>query len=138
IWFFISYCFGSAFAGADAQTIFQRQDEDLAVADAAFGAGASGLHDGVDRWLDEIFVDGDLQLNLAKKIHRQFMSAIDFGMPLLPAKTLHVNDGQPKNFDSIEGFFDCFKLGRLNDSENHFHGFVSSSGWLVWVFCRIR
>src|SRR2546423_3980185 len=47
---------GAALAGADTDAIFQRQDEDLAVADTAFGAGAAGFHDGVDGRLDEVLV----------------------------------------------------------------------------------
>jgi hypothetical protein len=38
----------AAFAGADADAIFQRQDEDFAVADFA-RAGSGGLRDGFDR-----------------------------------------------------------------------------------------
>src|SRR5690348_13870593 len=61
--------FRPAFAGADADAVFQGQDEDLAVADAALGAGPARLHDGVDRRLDEVLVDGDLQLHLAEQVH---------------------------------------------------------------------
>src|SRR5947209_951029 len=52
--------FRPALAGADANAVVQRQDENLAVADATLGPGAARLHDRVDRRLDEVFVDGNL------------------------------------------------------------------------------
>src|SRR6516164_5990741 len=52
--------FGTALAGADADAVLERQDEDLAVADAPFGTSAPGFHDGVHGRLDEILIDGDL------------------------------------------------------------------------------
>src|SRR5438874_2254173 len=67
---------GAALAGADADAVLQRQDEDLAVADAALGAGAAGLHDGVDRRLDEVLVNRDLQLHLAQQLHGQLVAAV--------------------------------------------------------------
>src|SRR5438105_1648924 len=52
--------FGTAFPGADADAVFQWQDKDLAVADAPFGSGTTGLHDRVHGRLDEILIDGNL------------------------------------------------------------------------------
>src|SRR5207237_8380645 len=98
IWFLVltfrSYCFRPTFACADAQAVFQRQDEDFAIANATLGAGAAGLHDGVDRGLDEILIDGDLKLNLTQQVHCQFMSTINLRMPFLAAEPLHLHDGQ--------------------------------------------
>src|SRR3954468_24772178 len=113
---------GPALAGADADAVLQRQDEDLAVADAALGAGAPGLHDGVDRRLHEVLVDGDLQLDLAEEVHGQLVAAVDLGVPLLAAEALHVHDGQAEDLDLVERFLDRFQLRRLDDGEDEFHG----------------
>src|SRR5579884_890640 len=116
-------CLRSAFAGADADAVFQRQNEDFAIADTPFGTGASGLHDGVDSRLDKVFIDGNLQLHLTQQVHRQFVASVHFGMPLLPAKALHVHDSEAENLDLVEGFLDGFQLRRLDDGEDEFHGY---------------
>ena len=98
------------------------------VAYAAFRPSSTGFHDCIYVRFDEILIDGDLKLNFAQEVHGQLMSSINLGVALLPAKTLHIHDGQPKDFHSVEGLFDRFQLGRLNDGENQFHGCVRS----VW------
>src|SRR5947199_2184282 len=108
---------GPALAGADADAVLQRQDEDLAVADAALRPGAAGLHDGVDGRLDEVLVDGDLQLHLAQQVDGQLVAAVDLGVALLPAEALHVHDGHAEHFDLGQRFFDRVELGRLDDGE---------------------
>src|ERR1700726_3234492 len=50
---------GTALAGADADAVVHRQDEDLAVANLPLGAGPASGNDGVDRGLDEVFVHGN-------------------------------------------------------------------------------
>src|SRR5262249_12598435 len=52
----------AALAGADADAVFQWQDENLAVADLAGVAGASGMDNGLDGRLHKGVIDGDLQL----------------------------------------------------------------------------
>src|SRR2546427_8939369 len=74
--------FGAALAGADADAVFQGKDEDLAVADAALRPGATCFHDRVDRRLDEVFVDRDLQLDLAQQLGGQLVTAVHFRLPL--------------------------------------------------------
>ena len=53
-----------AFTRSDADAIGEGEDEDFAIANAAFGTGAAGFHDGFDSRFDEVFIDGDLQLYL--------------------------------------------------------------------------
>src|SRR5207245_367782 len=77
--------FRTAFTRADANTVFQGQNKDLAVADASLGTGAACLHDSVHCRLDKILIDGNLQLNLSQQVDRQFMAPIDFRVPFLPA-----------------------------------------------------
>src|SRR5450432_804117 len=91
--------FRAPFARPDADAIFEWQHEDLAVADLACRAAAPALDNGVDRRLDEMIVHRDLQLHFAKQIHSDFVTAIDFGLALLAAKTLHVHDREPHDFD---------------------------------------
>src|SRR4051794_39732012 len=83
---------GTALASADADAVFQGKDEDLAVADASLRPGAARLHDRVDRRLDEILVDRDLQLDLAEQLGGQLVTAVHLRLPLLPAEALHVED----------------------------------------------
>src|SRR5207253_8196107 len=115
-----------ALAGADADAILQGEDEDLAVPDATLRPGAAGLHDGVDGRLDEILVDGDLQLHLAQQVDRQLVAAVDLGVALLPAEALHVHDSHAEDRDLAQGLLDGFELGRLNDGEDEFHASASS------------
>src|SRR5262245_50299093 len=90
-----------SFSRPDANTVLQRQDENLAVADPAFRTGSASLHDGVDGRLDEVFVDGDLELHLAEQLHSQFVTAVGFGMAFLPAETLHVHDRETEDLDLV-------------------------------------
>src|SRR5438270_1902643 len=105
----------SPFARANADAVFQRQDEDLAIADAALRTGAARLHDRLDGRLDEVLVDGDLQLHLTQQIDRQFVAAVDLGVTLLAPEALHVNDGQAEDLDLVEGFFHSLQLRGLDD-----------------------
>src|SRR5205823_4109139 len=97
-----SNCFRPTLSRPDAQAILQRQDEDLAVADAPFRPGAARLHDRVHRRLDEVLVDRDLQLHLVQELHRQLVAAINLRMAHLPAETLDVDDGQAEDLDLAE------------------------------------
>src|SRR5579884_1499488 len=112
---------GAALAGADADAVLQRQDEDFAVADAALGAGAPGLHDGVDGRLDEVLVDGDLELHLAQQVDGQLVAAVDLGMALLATEALDVDDGQAEDLDLVKGLLDGLELGRLDNGQDQFH-----------------
>ena len=60
--------FGTAFSGSDSDAIVEREDEDLPIADSAFWAGSSRSDDGVNRWLDEIFVNSDLKLHFPEHV----------------------------------------------------------------------
>src|SRR5262249_10292887 len=113
---------GPALAGADADAVLQGEDEDLAVADAALGAGAAGLDDGVDGGLDEVLVDGDLELDLAEQVDGQLVAAVDLGLALLPAEALDVDDGQAEDLDLGEGLLDLLQLAGLNDGQDELHG----------------
>src|SRR5438552_17866256 len=94
----------TALAGADADAVFQRQNKDLAVADAALGSGSACVHNRVHGRLDEVFIARNLELNLAKQVYRQLVAAIDLGESFLPAKALNVPAGPAEHFDLIKCF----------------------------------
>src|SRR5215218_1858280 len=74
-----------ALAGADADRVLERQNEDLAVADPAGVPGPGGVDDGLDRGLDERVVDRDFELELGQEPNLELLPAVDLGVPLLPA-----------------------------------------------------
>lgn len=108
-------------ARADPNAILHRQHEDFPVANFATWAGPTALEDGIDRWLDKRFVDGDLELDLAEQIDTELVSAIGPGLTFLAAKTLAIHDGQTKDLNFGEGFLDRFQLAGLNDRDDEFH-----------------
>src|SRR5262245_46016922 len=71
------------FSGPDPDAILQREDEDLAVADLARGAGPAPLDDRVYGGLDEVLVDRDLQLHFSQQVDADLVAAIELGVPLL-------------------------------------------------------
>lgn len=98
-------CFATAFAGADANAIIHRKDENLSIANFTGLSGSATFQDRVNRGLNERLIDRDLELNLAKQIHAEFMPTVDARLPLLATKALAIHDGQPKNLDLRQRFF---------------------------------
>ena len=84
----ISDRFRPALAGPDPDAIVHRQDEDLAVADLAVGTAPTRLDDRVDGRLDEVLVDGDLELDLAEQVDRKLVASVDFRISLLSPEAL--------------------------------------------------
>src|SRR5260221_14686437 len=72
---------GAALAGADADRLVDRADEDLAVADAA---GMGCVLDRLVRALNQCALHYDLGLDLGQEIDDVFAAAIQLAMPLLP------------------------------------------------------
>src|SRR6478752_6690323 len=73
------------FAGSDADRLFDVGDENLAVADAP---GLRSPPDRVDRALDQIVADHDLDLHLGQEVDDVFCAAVELGMAFLAAKAL--------------------------------------------------
>ena len=67
----------AALAGADADAILQRKDEDLAIADLSGGSGAGRMDDRLDRRLDESVVDRDFEFQLRQQANLDFRAAVD-------------------------------------------------------------
>src|SRR4051812_16999649 len=107
-----------AFAGADADAVFERQDENFAIADAPFRSGPSRFHDRVHGRFDKILVHRHLQLYLVQEIHSQLMTAINFGMPFLPAETATIDHRQTEYLDLVESLLDGFDFRGLNDGDD--------------------
>src|SRR4051794_30157513 len=119
---------GAALAGPDPDAVVHRQDEDLAIADLAVRPAPARLDDRVDRRLDEVLVDGDLQLDLPEQVHRDLVPPINLGVTLLTPEPLDVGHGEPEDLDLREGFLDRFELGGLDDRDDQLHGGDGTSG----------
>jgi hypothetical protein len=50
------------------------------------------------------------------------VTPIDLGLALLPAKALHVHDGEPDHFHLGQGRLNVFELARLNNRDDQLHG----------------
>src|SRR4051812_28650855 len=73
------------FPGPDPNGFLDIGDEDLAVADAP---GLGRAPDGVDRFLDQVISDHDLDFDLGQEVHDVFRTAIEFGVAFLPPEAL--------------------------------------------------
>src|SRR5438105_3316311 len=80
----------AAFAGADADAVVERQDEDFAVADLASVAGAGSVHDGLDGRFDECFVDGNFELQLREEPNLNLGAAVNFRVAALSPAAAYV------------------------------------------------
>ena len=113
--------FGSAFTCANADTIFEREHEDFSIADFTPFAGPAPFDDGVDRRFDELFIDGDLQLDLADQIYGELASAIGFRVPFLTTEALHIHYGEAEHLDLGQRLLDGLESAGLDDSDDQLH-----------------
>src|SRR5262245_26805131 len=63
---------------ADLDRLLHRHNEDLAVADVAFVAGAGDLLEALDGFLDEVVVHRDLEGHLAEQVGLVLGAAVGF------------------------------------------------------------
>src|ERR1017187_3000556 len=108
----------TAFFGADAHDILDRQDKDFAIADLT---GLGGLDDRIDRLAGGIVADGDLQFRLREKIPRVFSTAINLRVPVLPAEALDLGDGHAADADGGQRFLHFLEFEWLDDGNDEFH-----------------
>src|SRR5262249_15028959 len=111
----------AALAGANADAVFQRQDEDLAVADLTRLRGPRRLHDRLDGRLDERVVDGDLQLQLRQQANLDLRAAVNLRVAALHAAAADVADGHQVNVALVERLLDGLEPLRANDGHDHLH-----------------
>src|SRR5437867_2240673 len=92
----------AAFPGADADRVFQGQDENLSIADAAGLPRPGRMDDGLDGRLHERVVHGNLELQLRQQADLDFLPAIDLGVPLLPAAAADVRHGHQVDVHGVQ------------------------------------
>ncbi len=99
-------------ARADADSLFDGRNENLAVADFI------GLGSGDDRrdcGLDLIVGNDDFQFHLRQKVDDVFGPTVKFGMPLLAAEAFDFDNGEALDADILQSLFDFIELERLDD-----------------------
>ena len=107
------------FAGADAQRMVDRRDEDLAVADLP---GTRVRGDDLDRLVGDVGGDRDFDAQLGQEVHDVFGAAIDFGMSLLAAVALDLGHRHAVDADGRQCLAHLVKLERFDDRDDEFHG----------------
>src|SRR5712692_4914152 len=115
--------FRAGFAGADADDLFQIDDEDLSVADLS---RVGRFFDGFDRLIEHLVLDRGLDLHFRQEIDHVFRAAIQLGVAFLPAETFDFGDGDALHADGGQGFPHLVKLERLDDCCDEFHGVAPS------------
>src|SRR6476646_8014469 len=106
------------FAGPDADRFLDVGDEDFAVADAP---GLRRAADRVDRLLDQVLADHDLDFYLGEKVDDVFCTAIELRVTLLPSKPLGLGDGDALQSDLLERLFHLVELEWFDDGFDFFH-----------------
>ena len=109
---------GVGLAGANANHVLDRRDENLAVADLA---GLGGSTDGLDYFVDLVCRDSDLEADFRQEIHRVFGATINLGMALLPAVTFDLGDGHAVDAGLKNGVAYVFKFEWFNDRDDELH-----------------
>ncbi|CDO36260.1 hypothetical protein SPHV1_2310002 [Novosphingobium sp. KN65.2] len=106
------------FAGADAHRGLDRDDEDLAVADAA---GLRGFGNRLYHAVRQGVGHDDLEFHLGQKVYDVLGTAIKLGMPLLTPEALCFGDGDARNAHFVKRFLHFIELERLDDGFDLFH-----------------
>src|SRR5260221_13684340 len=97
---------------ADADRLFDIEDENLAVADAP---GARGIFDRFDDIVREAILDHHLDLHLGQEVDHIFSAAVELGMALLPAEALDLGDGDSGDADAVQRVLHVVELEGLDD-----------------------
>src|SRR5271155_2266123 len=114
-----------ALARPDTDHTFDRGNPDLAVADLP---RAGGSDDGVNDSLHKLVVDYHVNSDLRDELDGVFGSAVDLGVPSLPAVPLDFGDGQTQHTGDLDGMPDVIDREGLDDSGDQLHGYQSSTG----------
>ena len=81
---------GTDFASTNPDRALQVIDKDFAIANfSSVGGGADRFH----HLVHQSVIHGDFQLDLRQKVHHVLGAAIEFGMALLTAEALGLDDG---------------------------------------------
>jgi len=106
------------FAGSDTNGFFNVGHEYLAVADPPRLSRAS---DRVDRLLDQLVGNHNLDFDLGQEVHDIFGASIELGVSLLPAEALGLGDGNALQSDFLKRLFHLVELERLDDGLDLLH-----------------
>ncbi len=93
-------------------------DEDLAVADLA---GLAALAERVDRRLDELLGDRDLEAHLLRQAHLHARAAIGLDALELAAVALHAAHREAAHLGAVEGLEHVVGLVRSDDPDDELH-----------------
>src|SRR5690348_6282370 len=113
-----SYGGVATLASTNSDRVLDAGHEYLAVADA------SGLRRGpdrLDRLLDHLILDDQLDLHLGQEVDDVFGAAIKLGVALLPSEALGLQDGDAFQADLVQRVFDLVQLERLDDRFDLLH-----------------
>ena len=83
--------------------------------------GLRGATDRLDRFLDHVVAEHNLDLHLGEKIHDVFGAAIKLGMPFLPAKALGFGNGDALQSDFLQCLFHLVELEWLDNGLDLLH-----------------
>src|SRR6266403_6420052 len=108
----------SGFPGSDPNGFFDVGDEDLAVADPP---GLGGATDRLDRFLDHVVAENNLDFHLGKKIHDVFGATIKLGVPFLPSEALGFGDGNTLQSNLLQRFLDLVEFEGLDHCLDFLH-----------------
>jgi len=105
-------------AGADADDLLHRRDEDLPVADAP---RARAAHDRVHDLRDALVGHEHRELHLGQEVDHVLGAAVELGVPLLATEALHLAHRHPLHPDRREAVFHLIELEGLDDRVDPLH-----------------
>src|SRR6516225_9992506 len=119
----VSNGIGPLLPGSDADSLFDRHHEYLAVANLVCAGGVLNRLHGA---FDERIIEHDLDFELGQEVDHVLCSTIDLGMSLLPPEALYLSNGHAGDADFVERVFHLVELKGLYDCFDLFHGFTIS------------
>jgi hypothetical protein len=108
----------AAFFGADADGVFDGEDEDFAVAHLS---GGGEFDDGVDNGIGEVVGDNDLELDFRQRVDLVLGAAVDFGVTFLSPVPAYFSDGHALYADFQQAVTYVVKFERPYDRFDFFH-----------------
>src|SRR5262249_24354933 len=105
-------------AGADADRMFDRGDENFTIPDEPHRGSPS---DGFDDLIGLDVSYNNLDLNLGHNEHRILGATLDLGTTALPPEPLDVGDRHPLDAQSAQGLANFLELEGLDDGGHEFH-----------------
>lgn len=105
--FFVHNGFRPPVAGADADGVFDVEDEDLAVADFAGLADALGRF---DDFFDRHLAYDCFDLDVRQQVDGVFLAPVYFDVAFLEAAAVDLADGHAHDADGVEGVLQFFQL----------------------------